>query len=39
MQEGSRDQITAVIEGFRPWFVGTLGEQLIDLGYDQAFDR
>ena len=32
-------QIGQIIEGFRPWFAGTLGEQMIDLGNLPAFDR
>lgn len=34
-----RAEILAVIELFRPWFAGTPGEQIIDMGNDPEFDR
>lgn len=33
-----REQLGRVIEGFRPWFAGTLGELIIDLGNDPEQD-
>lgn len=33
-----RDIVTSFVNQFRPWFVGTAGEQLIDLGSDPAND-
>lgn len=33
-----RDQILEVVEQFRPWFAGTPGEQLIDMGNDLELD-
>jgi hypothetical protein len=33
------EQIRAVIDQFRPWFVGTIGEYVIDLGNDPEQDR
>lgn len=34
-----RAELLAVIDQFRPWFVGTPGEQIIDMGNDPELDR
>lgn len=37
--DNHREAIASVIEQFRPWFAGTMGEQIIDMGNDPALDR
>lgn len=38
MFPSQRAEIHSVIDQFRPWFVGTPGEQLIDMGNDLELD-
>lgn len=39
MDDSQRKQILSVIDGFRPWFADTLGEQIIDMGNNPELDR
>lgn len=39
MTDGQRAELAAVIDQFRPWFEGTPGEHLIDMGNDPELDR
>lgn len=39
MPDNHREMIGQVIEQFRPWFAGTIGEQIIDMGNDPEQDR
>lgn len=39
VSEEHRAMIGSVIDQFRPWFAGTMGEQIIDMGNDPALDR
>jgi hypothetical protein len=34
-----RAELLAVVDQFRPWFVGTPGEHIIDRGNDPEFDQ
>lgn len=34
-----RAELLAIIEQFKPWFTGTLGEHIIDMGNDPEQDR
>lgn len=38
MNDHMRDQLGALIDQFRPWFVGTPGEHIIDAGNDAGND-
>lgn len=37
--ERQREQVAAVIDQFRPWFAGTPGEHMIDMGNDPELDQ
>ena len=39
MPDQTRAQLGAVIDQFRPWFAGTPGETIIDMGNDPELDR
>jgi hypothetical protein len=39
MDDRMRALLSSVVEQFRPWFAGTLGEHLIDQGNDPERDR
>lgn len=39
MAPSLRAELLGVIDQFRPWFVGTPGEQIIDMGNDPELDR
>lgn len=39
MTETSRNVLLSIVDQYRPWFAGTLGERLIDLGNDPTQDR
>lgn len=39
MPASVRAELLDIIEQFKPWFVGTLGEHIIDMGNDPEQDR
>lgn len=39
MPDHQKAAIASVIDQFRPWFAGTMGEQIIDMGNDPALDQ